>query len=87
MSRFRLLFGTRLAPKAPLRFNILLKHLFVCQVFPLFLVFLNDFVPISPDPAVPLHHQPLRLLSRRPRLAFLRSVDGRRGGGMSDSPS
>lgn len=57
MSRFGILFGARLAPKAPLRFNILLKHLFVCQVFPLFLVFLNYFAPIFPHPTVPPLHQ------------------------------
>lgn len=89
MSRSGLLFGTRLGAKAPLIFNILLKHLFILMQPRLsgfsrhILVFLNDFP--SPHPAGPPQHQVFFwLLSGRPRRAYQPSADRRCDGGMSD---
>lgn len=89
MSRSGLLFGTRLGAKAPLILNILFKHLFILMqpqllgFFRHILVYLNDF-PSRHRAVPPLHQVFFSLLSRRPRLGYLRSSDRRCDGGMSD---
>lgn len=88
MSRFGLLFGTRLGAKAPLILNILLTRLFilkhVCRVSPVILVSRFTTSPTPPTPPTLCPAPPPPLLSWRPRLAFLQSSDGSRDGGMID---